>query len=63
MRHLSKILFFSKKSGLVYLPTGTHYLEVRYFQRGGGKELKVSYEGPDIKRQEIKPIKFTRNQD
>ena len=44
-----------EKSGSIFLKPGVHFLEVRYFQRGGGKGLHVSYEGPDLKRQEIQP--------
>ncbi|MFV2015416.1 MAG: PA14 domain-containing protein, partial [Candidatus Heimdallarchaeota archaeon] len=52
-----------EKSGSIYLSAGIHYIEVRYFQRGGGKELRVSYESANIERQEIIPIKFTIDQD
>ncbi len=42
-----------EKSGKVYLEKGTHLIEVRYFQAGGGKDLIISWEGPDIEKQEI----------
>ena len=42
-----------EKSGTVYLEKGTHLIEVRYFQAGGVKDLKISYEGPEIEKQEI----------
>ena len=45
-----------EKSGNIYLKPGLHFLEVRYFQRGGGQGLKVTYEGPAVKRREIKPF-------
>ena len=44
-----------EKSGDIYLKQGVHFLEIRYFQMGGGQELRVSYEGPGLKKQEIQP--------
>ena len=43
-----------EKSGKVYLNKGKHLIELRYFQAGGGKEIKVSWEGPGFKKTEIK---------
>ncbi len=48
-----------EKSGNIYLKPGVHFLEIRYFQMGGGQELRVSYEGPGLKKQEIQPSIFT----
>jgi polygalacturonase len=42
-----------EKSGKVYLEKGNHLIEVRYFQAGGGKDLKIYWEGPEIEKQEI----------
>jgi hypothetical protein len=50
-----------EKSGSINLKPGLHFLEVRYFQRGGGQALKVTYEGPAVKRQEIKPSVMIKN--
>ncbi len=42
-----------EKSGKIYLEKGNHLIELRYFQSGGGKDLKVSWEGPGFKKREI----------
>jgi hypothetical protein len=42
-----------EKQGKVFLKKGKHLIEVRYFQAGGGKSLKVSWEGPGFGKQEI----------
>jgi len=39
--------------GKIGLKKGFHRVELKYFQRGGGKKLKVSWQGPGIKKQEI----------
>lgn len=44
---------YIEKSGKIYLEKGDHLIEVRYYQAGGVKHLKVSWEGPGIKKQEI----------
>lgn len=44
---------YIEKSGKIYLEKGEHLIEVRYYQAGGVKHLKVSWEGPGIKKQEI----------
>ena len=41
------------KSGTVDLHAGDHPIVVTFFQEGGGMELKVEWEGPNIKRQQI----------
>ena len=42
-----------EKSGTVSLTPGRHSIVVTYFQKGGGKELKALYEGPEVEKQEI----------
>ena len=42
-----------ERSGKVYLKKGRHLIEVRYFQAGGGKSLKVSWEGPSFGKREM----------
>ena len=42
-----------EKSGKISLTPGRHLIVVKYFQTGGGKELKVSYQGPGIEKMEI----------
>ena len=37
----------------IALKAGKHPVVVKYFQAGGGQLLKVSWEGPGIKKQEI----------
>lgn len=44
---------YLEESGTVHLRPGKHLIEVRYFQKGGGQDLFVFYEGPGIKKQEI----------
>ncbi len=52
--------------GKIGLQAGYHRIEVNYFQRGGGKKLKVSWQRPGIDKQEIpeeilfnsKPFRF-----
>ena len=41
---------YIEKSGNIFLQTGIHLLEVRYFQMGGGRDLKVFWEGEDFGR-------------
>ncbi len=41
--------------GKIGLTAGYHKIKVKYFQRGGGNKLKVSWQGPGIKKQEISP--------
>jgi hypothetical protein len=35
------------------LKAGEYPLEIKYFQAGGGKALKVSWEGPGIAKREM----------
>ncbi len=42
-----------EKMGKIYLTKGTHAVRLDYFQAGGGMFLKVSYQGPDVPKQEI----------
>jgi hypothetical protein len=42
-----------EKSGRVQLDIGTHLIEVRYFQAGGVKSLKVSWEGIGFEKHEM----------
>ena len=49
-----------EKSGSIYLSQGVHFLEVHYFQRGGGQGLNISYEGPNFRRQEIQPLQMSK---
>ncbi|MEN8188076.1 MAG: GH92 family glycosyl hydrolase [Bacteroidota bacterium] len=46
--HIAKEL-----QGKIALAAGFHKIEVKYFQAGGGKELKLSWKGPKIEKQEI----------
>ena len=47
-----------EKSGKIFLVKGTHLIEVRYFQAGGGKSLKVLWQGPGFEKQEIVASEF-----
>jgi len=49
---------YSEKSNKIYLQKGEHLIEVRYFQAGGGKSLKVLWEGPGFEKQEISAGQF-----
>lgn len=42
-----------EKRGTIELEAGDHILQVVYFNAGAGAELKVSFEGPGLKKQEI----------
>jgi hypothetical protein len=42
-----------EKSAKVYLGNGKHLIELRYFQSGGGKDIKVSWSGPGFKKREM----------
>jgi predicted alpha/beta superfamily hydrolase len=44
---------FIEKSGKVYLRTGKYPIEIQFFQQGGGFDLSVSLESPDIKKQVV----------
>ncbi|HJM62604.1 MAG: hypothetical protein CMN05_09790 [Roseibacillus sp.] len=42
-----------KSGGLIRLKQGLHPVEVTFFEQGGGEELEVSWEGPDLSAQVI----------
>jgi mono/diheme cytochrome c family protein len=42
-----------ERSGAIQLTAGEHPIMVTYFNGGGGGELKVSYQGPGLSKQEI----------
>jgi hypothetical protein len=44
---------YKEESGEVYLKSGEHLVEVRYYQIGGGQDLFVFYEGPGVERKVI----------
>ena len=44
---------YQEKYGKINLNKGVHKIEVRYFQLGGGQELKVSWKGPGFEKREI----------
>ncbi len=53
-----------EKSTSTSLRAGFHSISVKYFQLGGGSLLNVSWEGPDIPKQEIpEELLFHENQD
>lgn len=43
----------AEKKGVVALAAGLHPIRVQYFQKGGGRDLKVSFEGPKGEKQPI----------
>lgn len=43
----------TEKSGKVYLDSGRYPFKIFYFERGGGQDLKVEYEGPGINKKQI----------
>jgi hypothetical protein len=45
---------YKEESGEVYLKSGEHLVEIRYFQIGGGQDLFVFYQGPGIEKQILK---------
>ena len=47
------------KSGKVRLDPGKHAFEVRFFERSGGSELTVSWEGPGVQKGTIPPAVFS----
>ncbi len=43
----------SFKAGEVELSAGVHQVHVEYFEQGGEQELRVEFEGPELKRQSL----------
>lgn len=50
----------SEKRGFVRLAAGKHPICVQFFQAQGDAELKVSYEGPGVRKQEIPAAALSR---
>lgn len=44
---------YEEKSGKIKLDKGRHSLELKYFQAGGGQELKVFWKGPGFEKREM----------
>jgi len=44
---------FIEKSGKIFIEEGIHLIEVRYFQMGGARDLKVSWEYKDFSKQAL----------
>jgi len=44
---------YLEEYGKIKLDEGVHKIEVRYFQQGGGQELKVSWKGPGFDKREM----------
>jgi hypothetical protein len=44
---------YQEKYGKIKLDKGQHKIEVRYFQQGGGQELKISWQGPGFDKREM----------
>jgi endoglucanase len=42
-----------EQGGLIELDSGSHQIEVRFFEKEGGAVLQVSYEGPGIEKEAI----------
>ncbi|RLD62845.1 MAG: hypothetical protein DRI95_12485 [Bacteroidetes bacterium] len=42
-----------EKFGKLYCEKGIHLIELRYFQAGGGKEIKISWKGPGFEKSEL----------
>ena len=45
----------NEEKGSIALRSGYHPIRVTFFEKGGGNELKVSYKGPNIEKQNIPP--------
>ncbi|NOX65949.1 MAG: hypothetical protein GXO85_09170, partial [Chlorobi bacterium] len=52
---------YHEKYGKINLSKGVHKIEVRYFQQGGGQELKVSWQGPGFEKREITKEDLSNN--
>jgi polygalacturonase len=50
-----------EKSGKIYLEKGKHLIELRYFQSGGGKDIKVSWSGPGFEKRGMTAEDLTGN--
>lgn len=46
----------TEKIGKVQLKAGKHAFVVEYFEQGGGEELRVQLEGPDLKRCDLNEV-------
>ena len=49
------------RSGKVNLSKGRHTMELRYFQSGGGQELKVLWQSPEFEKREMTKEDFFDN--
>ncbi|MCK5457059.1 MAG: chitobiase/beta-hexosaminidase C-terminal domain-containing protein, partial [Melioribacteraceae bacterium] len=54
---------YQEKKGVINLDKGEYKIEVRYFQQGGGQELKVSWKGPEFKKREITTEDLSSNKE
>ncbi len=52
---------YQEKDGKINLDKGQHKIEVRYFQQGGGQELKVFWQGKEFKKREITKLDLSNN--
>ncbi|MEN8193794.1 MAG: glycoside hydrolase family 2 TIM barrel-domain containing protein, partial [Bacteroidota bacterium] len=52
---------YQVKSGKINLTKGRHSLELKYFQSGGGQELKVFWKGPGFSKRELTKEDLTNN--
>ncbi|MFM7869053.1 MAG: hypothetical protein ACKPHU_32945, partial [Planctomycetaceae bacterium] len=46
----------TSRSGTVQLSAGSHAVVVEFFEQGGGEELSVEIEGPDVGRQPMSAL-------
>ena len=51
-----------EEPGSIGLKAGFHAIEVKYMQCGGGKSLKVGWEGPEFSKKEISPVVLFRKE-
>ncbi len=52
---------YQEMSGKINLSKGKHFLELSYFQSGGGQELKVFWKGPGFEKRIMKMEDFSDN--
>ncbi len=52
---------YQEMSGKVNLSKGKHFLELSYFQSGGGQELKVFWKGPGFERRKMEMEDYSDN--